>query len=114
MRARSTGDFAAPPPPQGASRLAAAGAQAWLVYCALARPWVRRLGALAAGAASFLIVWSEATIGSGTHPDLSPFSHVRPPQTGRPRALHVQCRRGHSALEPGMAASGFTRQASSL
>lgn len=79
MRARSTGDFTAPPPAPGASRLAAAGAQAWLVYCALARPWVRRLGAVAAGAASFLIVWSEATIGSGTHPDLSPFSHVRPP-----------------------------------
>ena len=79
VRARSTGDFTAPPLALGGSRLAAAGAQAWLVYCALARPWVRRLGAVAAGAASFLIVWSEATIGSGTHPDLSPFSHVRPP-----------------------------------
>ena len=89
MRARSTGDFTAPPPPQGASRLAAAGAQAWLVYCALARPWVRRLGAVAAGAASFLIVWSEATIGSGTHPDLSPFSHVRP-RPGRLRGLHAR------------------------
>ncbi|KAK9843415.1 hypothetical protein WJX81_001086 [Elliptochloris bilobata] len=78
VRARSTGDYTAPLAADSpvSSRVVVAAAQAWLAYCALARPWVRRVGALAAGAASFLIVWSEATIGSGTHPDLSPFSHA--------------------------------------
>ena len=87
VRARAPGAFpgtllgpASPP----ASPAARAAARAWLAYCALARPWVRRGGALAAGAFSFLIVWSEATIGSGTSPDLSPFSHVRPPADRHP------------------------------
>ena len=116
VRARSTGDFAAPLPAPGASRLAAAAAQAWLVYCALARPWARRVGAVAAGAASFLIVLSEATIGFGTHPDLSPFSHVRP----RPGFWAVfACTMGHKHLhlKPGGAsvpASGLSRQVSSM
>ena len=41
-----------------------------------AKPWVTRGVACCLGVVSFLIVWSEATIASGTHPDLSPFSHV--------------------------------------
>lgn len=44
-----------------------------------AKPWVTRVAACALGCVSFLIVWSEATIASGTNPDLSPFSHVRRP-----------------------------------
>jgi hypothetical protein len=83
VRARATGDYAGAPlwAAATASPAARGAARAWLAYCALGRPWVRRACALAAGAASFLIVWSEATIGSGTHPDLSPFSHVRAPLT---------------------------------
>jgi len=79
VRARATGDSTGAPQwaAAKASPAARGAARAWLAYCALGRPWVRRACALAAGAASFLIVWSEATIGSGTHPDLSPFSHVR-------------------------------------
>ena len=43
-------------------------------YKCLVRPWVLRATALAAGAASAVVVWSEVTMGSGRSPDLSPFS----------------------------------------
>ena len=59
------------------------GGFSW-AHCGLrctAKPWVTRGVACCLGAVSFLIVWSEATIASGTHPDLSPFSHVRPSPT---------------------------------
>ena len=52
--------------------------QAAMAYHCVAEPWVMRACGLGLAGASFLIVWSEATIGSGTHPDLSPFSHVCP------------------------------------
>lgn len=45
----------------------------WRYKCSV-RPWVLRLAAAAAGGASVVIVWSEATIGSGRNPDLSPLS----------------------------------------
>ncbi|KAL4450039.1 hypothetical protein ABPG77_010708 [Micractinium sp. CCAP 211/92] len=45
----------------------------WRYQCSV-RPWVLRLAAAAAGGASVVIVWSEATIGSGRSPDLSPLS----------------------------------------
>lgn len=45
----------------------------WTYKCRV-RPWVLRGMALGAGAASAVVVWSEATIGTGRSPDLSPFS----------------------------------------
>lgn len=41
---------------------------------ALRRPWVLRLVALALAAVSVCVIFAEATIGAGRHPDLSPFS----------------------------------------
>ena len=55
-----------------------------------AKPWVTRGLACALGCVSFLIVWSEATIASGTSPDLSPFSHVRPSPLHLPLVSVVQ------------------------
>lgn len=49
-------------------------AEARWAYKCYARPWVLRGMAALACAASAVIVWSEATIGSGRSPDLSPFS----------------------------------------
>ena len=49
-----------------------------MMYKCVAKPWVMRLGALLLGAVSFMVVWSEATIGLGRKPDLSPFSLVLP------------------------------------
>ena len=43
-------------------------------YKCRGRPWVLRVTALLAAAASVVVVWSEATIGSGRSPDLSPLS----------------------------------------
>ena len=55
----------------------------WAYKCRV-RPWVLRLVAGAAGAASAVLVWSEVTIGSGRSPDLSPFSlMVRDPEVLR-------------------------------
>ncbi|KAL0026350.1 hypothetical protein WJX79_001807 [Trebouxia sp. C0005] len=45
-----------------------------MLYKCVAKPWVMRLAALLLGGTSFMVVWSEATIGLGRHPDLSPFS----------------------------------------
>ena len=53
--------------------------QAWLVFQCVLRPWLQKLLSLALAAASFMLIWSEATIGSGRNPDLSPFSHVTHP-----------------------------------
>ena len=49
-----------------------------MMYKCVAKPWVMRAGALALGATSFMVVWSEATIGLGRRPDVSPFSLVNP------------------------------------
>lgn len=38
------------------------------------RPWVLRATAALMAATSAVVVWSEATIGTGLNPDLSPFS----------------------------------------
>jgi len=54
-----------PPPSSSQAALAAA-----------ARPWALRAAAAAAAGLGFLIIWSEATLATGTHPDLSPFSHA--------------------------------------
>ena len=45
----------------------------WRYKC-VGRPYVQRLLAFLLGLTSATIVWCEATIGSGRHPDLSPFS----------------------------------------
>ena len=50
-----------------------------MMYKCVGKPWVMRGGALVLGAASFMVVWSEATIGLGRKPDVSPFSLVPPP-----------------------------------
>ena len=47
-----------------------------MVYKSLGAPWVDRGASLALAAGSCMIIWSEATIGSGTSPDLSPFSRA--------------------------------------
>ena len=47
-----------------------------MMYKCLLQPWVQRLVAIALAATSFMLVWSEATIGFAKNPDLSPFSHV--------------------------------------
>lgn len=48
----------------------------WYYKCIL-RPYVQRMGAFVSALMSILVVWCEATIASGRHPDLSPFSLVR-------------------------------------
>lgn len=58
-------------PPSGATSRWAVWAY---TYTCVGRPWVLRLAAVAAAAVSAVVVWSEATIGSGRSPDLSPFS----------------------------------------
>lgn len=58
-------------PPDGAARWPT---RFWWYYVCLLRPWVLRLQATVALAASAAVVWSEVTIGSGRDPDLSPFS----------------------------------------
>ncbi len=50
-----------------------------MMYKCVAKPWVMRAGAVVLGATSFMVVWSEATIGLGRHPDVSPFSLVKIP-----------------------------------
>lgn len=47
----------------------------WQYKCRF-RPYIQRIGALICVFMSSLIVWCEATIASGRHPDLSPFSMV--------------------------------------
>ncbi len=47
-----------------------------MMYKCVAKPWVMRLAALLLGGTSFMVVWSEATIGLGRRPDVSPFSLV--------------------------------------
>lgn len=47
----------------------------WLYRC-LMRPYLLKVFALILWAASAAVIWSEATIGSGREPDLSPFSLV--------------------------------------
>ena len=59
-------------PPAAKGALAAAGA-AFEVHAA---PWATRLAAASLAALSALLVWSEATLGTGTGPDLSPFSRA--------------------------------------
>lgn len=72
---------------------------AWFYKCQL-RPWMQRLAACASLAVSAVVVWSEATIGTGTHPDLSPFSLVRAEQRWSAAAVNVRCglRRGANAV----------------
>ena len=48
----------------------------WYYKCQL-RPYVQRVGAFVSALMSALVVWCEATISTGRHPDLSPFSIVR-------------------------------------
>ena len=45
----------------------------WTFKC-LVRPWLLRLAALALAFLSLSLIFAEATIGAGRHPDLSPFS----------------------------------------
>ena len=47
----------------------------WKYKC-LVRPYVQRIGSIACALLSAVVVWCEATIASGRHPDLSPFSLV--------------------------------------
>jgi hypothetical protein len=60
-------------PPEGSSTSGWRPAAAWWYRC-VARPHVQRLSSLILGAASAVIVWCEATIVTGRHPDLSPLS----------------------------------------
>jgi hypothetical protein len=58
-------------PPDGQSTWRAMAQ--WQYKCTV-RPYVQRCTALILAALSITIVWCEATIGTGRHPDLSPFS----------------------------------------
>ncbi|KAH7622239.1 putative G-protein coupled receptor-associated protein LMBRD2B [Nannochloris sp. 'desiccata'] len=58
-------------PPDGQSTWVAMAE--WQYKCTV-RPYVQRFSALFLAGLSITIVWCEATIGSGRHPDLSPFS----------------------------------------
>ena len=58
-----------------------------MVFQCLVRPWLQKFVAVFLAANSFMLVWSEATIGSGQHPDLSPFSHVRSPHRHHTRRI---------------------------
>lgn len=58
-----------------------------MLFQCFAWPWLQKLLALAFAATSFMLIWSEATIGSGRDPDLSPFSHVR--HQTPPLHLHI-------------------------
>ena len=62
-----------------------------MVYKCMVHPWVLKLCSLALAGVSFMVVWSEATIGTGRSPDLSPFSLVSRPFTvaGGPRLRHT-------------------------
>ncbi|KAK9868826.1 hypothetical protein WJX84_008007 [Apatococcus fuscideae] len=71
-KARRTGDYNIQTGPT--SKPQAKLATALMMYRAVVRPWSRKLLALLLASLSAVIVWSEATIGSGRHPDLSPFS----------------------------------------
>jgi hypothetical protein len=80
-------------------------ALAWWWYKCQARPWVQRLLALVAAAVSAAMVWSEATIATGTSPDLSPFSLVRAARRycrgvggRRARAGHVWLQHGREIV----------------
>ena len=57
-----------------AARSALGAAEAW--YEVHASPWTNRLAAVSLAALSASLVWSEATLGTGTSPDLSPFSRM--------------------------------------
>lgn len=48
----------------------------WYYKC-ICRPYVQKVGAIVCALVSALFVWCEATIATGRHPDLSPFSLVR-------------------------------------
>lgn len=50
-----------------------------MIYKCIVHPWVLKLCSLVLAGISFMVVWSEATIGSGRSPDLSPFSQVSSP-----------------------------------
>ncbi|GAB4818944.1 hypothetical protein N2152v2_005990 [Parachlorella kessleri] len=67
-KSRQHGVYSPPSGDTGRSALA------WWYYKCRVRPWVQQLAALLTAAASAVIVWSEATIATGTSPDLSPFS----------------------------------------
>lgn len=69
-RARATRDYA---PPEGGR--GAAAVLRWRYQCLL-KPLALRLAAIGLGGLSAVVVWSEATIGLGKDPDLSPFSIV--------------------------------------
>jgi hypothetical protein len=45
----------------------------WYYTCQL-RPWVLKIGSILAACASVVVLWCEATIGTGRSPDLSPLS----------------------------------------
>ncbi len=68
-RARATRDYI---PPDGHGT---ANAVRWRYKC-LAKPWVQRGTAVVLALLSGAVVWSEATIGLGKDPDVSPFSIV--------------------------------------
>ena len=60
-----------------------------MMYKCVWKPWVMRVGALLLGATSFMVVWSEATIGLGRSPDVSPFSLVLTPPLLKPHTHPV-------------------------
>ena len=94
-KARRTGDYHIQTGPT--SKPQAQLATALMVYRAVLRPWVRKLLALLLACLSAVVVWSEATIGSGRRPDLSPFSLVQFDPLLRPFSLNVDWPERHAS-----------------
>ncbi|KAI8462677.1 MAG: LMBR1-like membrane protein-domain-containing protein [Monoraphidium minutum] len=71
VKSRERGDYEAPPGAPGAGQ--PWGDALWRYRCVV-HPHGRKLVGLLLGCLSLVIIWSEGTIFTGQHPDLSPFS----------------------------------------
>ncbi|KAF8067159.1 lmbrd2 [Scenedesmus sp. PABB004] len=83
VKCRQLGVYEPPGLPPGATGLAAAVRRAAWRWRCVAQPGARKVVAALLAAMSGVVVWSEATIFTGGHPDLSPFSRAIRGAAGR-------------------------------